>query len=97
MGSPCREVHENKAQNQTPAVHSLSGHCPYYSFFVPIHWPPFAWSDDWQGETGGSDLNDPSTARPQHDPLVGVSGGNSRAKQIAWPSPTSVLNSYQYC
>jgi hypothetical protein len=52
----------SKTQKQYPAIKGLSWHrSPYYSFFTPMNWHPFAWSDDRQGEIYGPDPDDPLT------------------------------------
>jgi hypothetical protein len=51
-----------KTQKQYPAIKGLTWHrTQYYSFFTPIDWHRFAWSDNRQGEIYGPDLNDPLT------------------------------------
>lgn len=49
-------------QKQYPVIKGLTWHRNrYYSFFLPIDWLRFTWSDDRQGEVYGPDPNDPFT------------------------------------
>jgi hypothetical protein len=51
-----------KINKQHPAVRGLAWHRhQYYSFFAPIDWHRFHWSDDREGEIHGPDANDPLT------------------------------------
>ena len=52
----------SKSQKQYPVIKGLTWHRDnYYSFYVPIDWHRFAWSDDRQGVIYGPDPDDPST------------------------------------
>lgn len=52
----------SKTQKQYPAIKGLTWHrSQYYSFFTPMDWHCFTWSDDRQGEIYGPDPNDPCT------------------------------------
>jgi len=45
-----------------PAIKGLMWHRDqYYSFYIPLDWHRFAWSDDRQGVIFGPDPNDPAT------------------------------------
>lgn len=52
----------DQQQKKYPAIQGLSWHRDqYYSFYTPIDWHPFAWTDDRQGMIYGPDPNDPAT------------------------------------
>lgn len=52
----------SKTEKQYPAIKGLTWHrSPHYSFFTPMNWHRFAWSDDRQGEIYGPDPDDPFT------------------------------------
>jgi hypothetical protein len=52
----------SKKQKRYPVVKGLSWHRDnYYSFYVPIDWHRFSWSDDREGVIYGPDPDDPST------------------------------------
>jgi hypothetical protein len=62
MGNNGREIKGDKTPKQYPPIKGLSWHRhQYYSFFAPMDWHRFSWSDDRQGEIYGPDPNDPST------------------------------------
>ena len=61
MRDTCREVNESRTPKQYPTIKGLTWHRhQYYSFFAPIDWHRFSWSDDRQGEITDPEPNDPS-------------------------------------
>ncbi len=53
----------SEAKRDYPAVRGLSWHrTQYNSFFLPLDWHRFSWTDGYEGEIYGPDENDPQTA-----------------------------------
>jgi hypothetical protein len=52
----------NTSQNFYPAIQGLTWHrTQYYSFFLPMNWHPFVWTNGRDGKLFGPDPNDPAT------------------------------------
>jgi hypothetical protein len=62
MGDHHSGLNSHTTPHQFPVINGLTWHRhQYYSFFAPMDWHRFSWSDGREGEIYGPDPNDPST------------------------------------